>query len=132
MFEITLTGILGKDPEMHYTPNGKAVTTMNVAVKKRNGTTVWVQVEAWEKLAEVCNQYLHKGSRVLVIGDPRSEGYQSKDGKIRSALKVSASSVEFLSSKQDHQNEPEEYNEAEIAEIADIADIAEIDEDFRL
>ncbi|GIV64058.1 MAG: single-stranded DNA-binding protein [Chloroflexota bacterium] len=109
MLQVTLTGILGKDPDARYTPNGKMVTNMSVVVKRRNGKDMWVQVEAWERLAEVCNQYLQKGSRVLVNGEPRSDAYQSKDGEIRSSLRVVAHSVEFLSPQQ-NEDEPDEFS----------------------
>ena len=71
---------------MKYTPDGKAVTTFSVAAGNRKDETVWFRVSTWEKQAEVCNQYLHKGSKVLVEGalKPDAQGnprvYQRKDG----------------------------------------------------
>ncbi len=69
-----IVGHLGRDPEMRYTPNGKPVTNFSVAVSRKyngkDGKTVektkWFRVTAWDKLAELCNQYLRKGRLVLV------------------------------------------------------------------
>ena len=74
--KLTFVGHLGGDPEMRYTPSGTAVTTFNVACNDQytndRGETVsvttWFRCAAWGKLGEVCNQYLHKGSKVLIEG----------------------------------------------------------------
>ena len=104
--KLTIVGNLGSDPTMKYTPDGKAVTTFSVAASNRKDETVWFRVSTWEKQAEVCNQYLHKGSRVLVEGalKPDAGGnprvYERKDGSGWSAsFEVVASSVKFLSGK---------------------------------
>src|SRR5512146_400034 len=73
---IIIVGNLGKDPEMRYTPSGQAVTSFSVATSRKytNASgeqvtdTAWFRVSAWGKQAEVCNQYLKKGSKVLVEG----------------------------------------------------------------
>lgn len=99
---------------MRYTPTGKAVTSFSVATNRQytsnNGQQVkevcWFRVSAWEKLAETCNQYLHKGSKVLVegrlqpdqaTGSPRV--YQRQDGTYGASFEVTASTVRFLSPK---------------------------------
>ena len=69
-------GHLGTDSEMRYTPSGTAVTAFNVATNDQYTNdkdevvkiTTWFRCTAWGKQAEVCNQYLHKGSKVLVEG----------------------------------------------------------------
>ena len=62
-------GHLGGEPEMRYTPTGTAVTTFNVATNDQyNKVTTWFRCTAWGKLGEVCNQYLKKGSKVLIEG----------------------------------------------------------------
>ena len=73
---LIIVGNLGKDPEMRYTPSGQAVTSFSVASNRKytssNGEqvneTIWFRISAWGKQAEICNQYLKKGSRVLVEG----------------------------------------------------------------
>ena len=69
--KLIIIGNLGRDPEMRYTPDGKAVTTFSVAASRRYGEkeeTAWFRVSVWGKQAESCNQYLQKGSKVLVEG----------------------------------------------------------------
>src|ERR671916_269371 len=73
---VQLTGNLGKDPETKYTPQGSGVTKFSVAASRRWRTaegedradTEWFNVVAWNKLGEICAQYLQKGSRVYIEG----------------------------------------------------------------
>ena len=104
--KIIIVGRLGADPEQKYTVDGKAVTTFSVAASNRKDETVWFRVSTWDKQAETCNQYLHKGSKVLVEGALRADGagnprvYERKDGLGWAAsFEVVASSVKFLSGK---------------------------------
>jgi len=104
--KLTIVGNLGKDPDMRFTTDGKAVTTFSVAASNRKDETVWFRVSTWDKQAETCNQYLHKGSKVLVEGALRADGagnprvYERKDGLGWAAsFEVVASSVKFLSGK---------------------------------
>ena len=104
--KLTIVGNLGKDPEMKYTTDGKAVTTFSVAASNRKDETVWFRVSTWDKQAETCNQYLHKGSKVLVEGALKADAqgnprtYERKDGGGWAAsFEVVASSVKFLSGK---------------------------------
>jgi single-strand DNA-binding protein len=111
---IILVGNLGKDPEMRYTPSGQAVTSFNVATNRQyaNNTgqqvkeTAWFRVSVWGKQAETCNQYLHKGSKVLVEGrmtvDQATGGprvYARQDGTYGASFEVTAFTVRFLSPK---------------------------------
>jgi single-strand DNA-binding protein len=99
---------------MRYTPAGQAVTNFNLAANRQytdsSGQvvkeTTWFRVSAWGKTAENCNQYLHKGSLVLVEGrlvcDPETGGprlYTRQDGSPASSFEVSASTVRFLSGR---------------------------------
>ena len=111
---VILVGNLGRDPEMRYTPAGQPVTNLNVAVgddyTNNNGErikrTIWVRVSVWGKQAESCNQYLKKGSKVLVEGrltaDPATGGphtFTKQDGTTGASFEVSAQTVRFLSSR---------------------------------
>ena len=111
---IIIVGNLGRDPEMRYTPAGQAVTNFSVATSRQytgsDGNqvkeTIWFRVSAWGKQAETCNQYLKKGSKVLVEGrltpDPTTGGprlWQRQDGTTNASFEVSASTVRFLSSR---------------------------------
>ena len=99
--KLTIVGNLGKDPEMKYTTDGKAVTTFSVAASNRKDETTWFRVSTWDKQAETCNQYLHKGSKVLVEGRLKAEPpvFQKKDGTWASSYEVTAENVRFLSGK---------------------------------
>ena len=109
---IIICGNLGKDPDMRFTTDGKAVTTFSVAASNRKDETVWFRVSTWDKQAETCNQYLHKGSKVLVEGALKADAqgnprtYERKDGGGWAAsFEVVASSVKFLSGKDEPADE---------------------------
>ena len=107
--KITLAGNLGKDPEMKFMPDGSAVTTFSMAVSEGYGDskhTIWFRVSIWGKRAEVANQYLSKGSKVLVDGrlkaDKKTGGpavYKGRDGNFGSSFDVTATDFVFLSGK---------------------------------
>ena len=107
--KVMLTGHLGADPEMRYTPQGSAVTTFRVASgrswKSSDGTqhddTEWFRIVAWDKLGEICNQYLTKGTRVYVEGRLQTRKWQDQNGQDRYSTEVIASDMIILSSKQD-------------------------------
>ena len=107
MNKITLIGNLGRDPEMNYTPNGVAVTKFSLAVNRvtRSSTgekekeTDWFNIVAWRQLAEICNNYLHKGDKVYIDGRLQQRKYTDKNGVERTAIDVIASDMEVLSPK---------------------------------
>lgn len=120
---IIIVGNLGREPEMRYTPGGKAVTNLNVATNRQytasDGTkvkeTIWFRISAWGNMAEVCNQYLHKGSKVLVEGrlvpDPETGGpriYTRQNGSAGASFEISAQTVRFLSSRGEVEGEAHE------------------------
>ena|SRR5215212_4066825 len=101
-----LIGRLGKDPEGKYTPTGKNVIHFSVAVSERWKTwdgetkesTEWIHVEAWERLGEVCQEYLKKGSLVYVEGRLKTDRYED-EGETKYFTKVVAQAVQFLDSR---------------------------------
>ena len=106
--KVMLIGNVGKDPEMRYTANGKAVTTFSVACNRvigggdgeRREETDWFDVVAWDKLAELCSQYLQKGRQIYVEGRLRTSKYKDKEGNERTSTEVVANTVQFLGSGQ--------------------------------
>src|SRR6266404_5726533 len=102
--KVLLIGNLTKDPELRYTPNGTAVTNLRLAVnrkfKDRTGElkedTCFVTVTAWDKQAEICNQYLQKGRSVFVEGILQSRSWETNDGQKRSTIDVRAERIQFL------------------------------------
>jgi single-strand DNA-binding protein len=110
---IIVVGNLGRDPEMRYTPNGQAVTSFPVATNRQytasNGEsvkeTIWFRISVWGKQAESCNQYLKKGSKVLVEGrltpDPKTGGPKVWEGQNGpgASYEITANTVRFLSTR---------------------------------
>ncbi|RLA96355.1 MAG: single-stranded DNA-binding protein, partial [Deltaproteobacteria bacterium] len=83
MNQVSIIGRLGQDPELRYTPSGKAVARMSVAVNERYGEnekTYWFPVICWNGLGETVSQYLHKGSKVAVSGRLTTRSYE-RDGE---------------------------------------------------
>ena len=103
---VQLMGRLGKDPEGKFTPTGKKVTHFSVAVsnrwKSKEGEakeyTEWVNVEAWGRLGEVCQEYLKKGSLVFIEGRLKTDRYEDK-GDIKFFTKIVALSMQMLDRK---------------------------------
>jgi len=112
--QIIIVGNVGKDPDMRYTPSGQAVTSFSVATsrdyKDASGEqvkeTIWFRVSTWGKTAEICNQYVKKGSKVLVEGrltpDKSTGGprvWTKQDGTAQASFEVTANTVRFLSTR---------------------------------
>lgn len=102
--KVQLIGRLGRDPESKFTPTGKKVAHFSVAVSNRwkskegeaKESTEWVNIEAWGRLGEVCQEYLKKGSLVYIEGRLKTDKYEDK-GDTRYFTKVVAQTVQFLS-----------------------------------
>jgi single-strand DNA-binding protein len=102
--KVLLMGNLTKDPELRYTPQGTAVVNLRLAVnrkyKDRNQElkedTCFVTAVVWDKQAETCNQYLHKGSPVFVEGRLQSRSWEDNAGQKRSVIEVRVERVQFL------------------------------------
>lgn len=107
--KVQMTGRLGADPEMRYTPQGNAVTTFRVASNRSwrstdgesHEETEWFRVVAWNKLAEICNQWLLKASRVYVEGRMQTRQWQDQDGQMRYLTEVIANDIIILDTRRD-------------------------------
>jgi len=93
-----LIGNLGKDPESKMTSAGKTVTTFSLATKGVKDVTDWHNIVCFDKLAEICIQYLKKGSKVFVEAQIKYDQYE-KDGKKVFFTKLIANHVTFLDDK---------------------------------
>jgi single-strand DNA-binding protein len=104
---VQLIGNLGKDPDTHTTPTGKKVAHFSMAVSQRwksaegesKEVTEWVNVEAWGRLGEVCQQYLHKGSLIFLEGRLKTDKFEDKGGETKYYTKVVALSMQMLDRK---------------------------------
>jgi len=105
--KIMLIGNLGRDPEMNVTADGTPFTKFTLAVNRRTRSssgerheeTEWFNIVAWRQLAETCNTYLHKGSKVYIEGRLTQRKYTDKNGVERLAVDVIASDMEMLTPK---------------------------------
>jgi len=124
MNKIILIGNLGKDPDGTYTANGTAVTKFTLAVSRRAKTTEgeakvetdWFSIITWNKLAEVCNQYLRKGQKVYIEGRLSMRTYTDKLGVERMVVEVIANEMEMLSPKPKAEEDNDEID-ALLAEL---------------
>lgn len=102
--KVFLIGNLTRDPELRYLPSGQAVANFTLAVNRpfvansgeRREDTSFIRVVVWARRAEVCNEFLRKGSPVFVEGRLQSRTWESPDGTKRSAIEVIASNIQFL------------------------------------
>ena len=103
--KVMLIGNLTKDPELRYTPQGTAVVNLRLAVNRKfrsnksqelKEETCFITAVVWDKQAEACNQYLHKGSPIFVEGRLQSRSWEDNAGQKRSAIEVRAERVQFL------------------------------------
>ncbi len=107
MNKITLIGRVGREAQMRYTMNGTAIAMFSVATnqsfKTKNGQyrdeTDWHKVIAWKRLAEVCGEYLRKGTLVCVEGQMKTRIFEDRDGRKKFVTEVIADSMQMLDSK---------------------------------
>ena len=98
-------GNLGQDPELRHTGSGTAVCNMRLATndsyKDASGEwverTEWHNVVAWGRLAEICGEYLHRGSQVYFEGSLQTRQYEDKDGVTKYATDIKAREMMILS-----------------------------------
>lgn len=109
---ITLVGYVGRDAELRYIPNGKAVASFSLAVNDGD-KTMWVKVTMWDKLAEGLSQYVKKGTQLLVEGklkfdDAGNPPTFESNGKTRASFEVIAKTVRLLGKRETAEtNEPD-------------------------
>ncbi|HET7214206.1 MAG TPA: single-stranded DNA-binding protein [Terriglobia bacterium] len=107
--KVILIGRVGRDPEVRYTSGGAPVANFSVATdesfKSRNGEqqqhTEWHKVVAWNKLAEICGEYLTKGKLVYIEGSIRSREWEDQSGNKRTTVEIVARNMQMLGSRSD-------------------------------
>jgi len=114
---VILVGTLVRDPEIRYIPSGAGVTKFRIAVNpnKRDPKpedTLFVDIVAWEKLAETCNTYLKKGMSCLVEGRLSIRQYDDKEGNKRQATEIIINTMQMLGSPRDRQDSGAAQNNA--------------------
>lgn len=111
---VELIGWLGNEPEQRFTPSGVAVAEFSVATKRpgsrddsgeRTYDTDWIDVVAWDQLAETVAEFLHKGSRVRVTGSLAVDKWEDRDGNKRKRYYVRADDLLMLDARQSQEEE---------------------------
>lgn len=103
--KVILIGNLGSDPEIRYTQSGTAVATFNIATSERwkgkdgqqQEQTEWHRIVAWRRLAEICGEFLSKGSKVFIEGKLQTRKWEDRDGNTRYTTEVVARDMQMLS-----------------------------------
>jgi single-strand DNA-binding protein len=97
--QCSFIGRLGKDVELRVTPAGDSIANFSIAcdwkTKKSEGVE-WVNISAFGKLAELCGQYIGKGSQVFVQGRMKTDKYEDKSGVTKYSTKIAADTIQFL------------------------------------
>ena len=107
--KVILVGRLGRDPETRFTGGGQAVANFTLATdstyKDRSGErqkkTEWHRIVVWSKLAEICQQYLKKGSLIYIEGRLQTREWEDKSGQKRTTTEIVASEMRMLGSRSD-------------------------------
>ena len=109
MFNATLTGNLGRDPDFNTTQSGQMVSKFSLAVRqaKKDAPAFWVKVEVWGKQAEYVSNYLRKGASVCVTGQVAEESWNDKNtGELKKAIVIRNASVESWQARTDQAPAP--------------------------
>jgi single-strand DNA-binding protein len=113
--KIMIIGNCGRDPELRMTPNGKPVASFSVAVNRtyspsdggeRREETEWFNIVAWNRLAEVCQQYVTKGRLVYIEGRLQTRKWQDREGKERTTVEIVANDMQLLGGQRDRDTAP--------------------------
>lgn len=113
----TFIGNFGKDVEMRYTASGEAIANFSIACTEtwrdkasgeKKEQTEWVRISFFGKIAEICGQYLKKGSQVYVEGSLRTRKWQDKEGKDQYTTEIKGSEMKMLGSKPEGGQRPQD------------------------
>ncbi len=107
--KVILIGNLGKDPVIRYTASGTAVASLSLATTdtwtNKNGgketRTEWHRIVAWDKLAEICGEYLTRGKSVYIEGRIQTKDWEDKEGNKRQTKEIVATAMQMLGAKGD-------------------------------
>lgn len=103
--QIMLLGNLGKEPEFLFTLTGKAICKCSIAVNEKSGDkskTTWFNLVFWERLAEIAEKYLEKGSQIMIVGRMCCDEYTDKEGKKGRSWYVTVSQMQMLGDKREN------------------------------
>lgn len=137
--KVILVGRLGQDPEIRYTPSGNCVANFSVATSQewkdkdtgeKHENTEWSRIVAWNKLAEICGEYLSKGRQFYIEGRLQTRSWKDKDGNTRYITEVIARNVQFLGSSNGGGNQERYRKEDDYPESSGIGSNNELEDDI--
>ena len=113
-----IIGNLGADPDIRHTQSGTQVASFNVATTERwkdksgqnQESTEWHRIVAWQRLAEICGEYLHKGSRVYIEGKIQTRKWEDQNGNDRYTTEIIARELKMLD-KRESSGGDQQYDE---------------------
>lgn len=119
--KVMIAGNLTRDPELKYTPSGKALSNITVAVNRKYKTNdgepkeevAFVRVTVWGRQAEIVNEYCTKGRPVFIEGRLRTRSWETEEGQKRSAMDVVAERVQFLGRKKEETSSTQKPSNAD-------------------
>lgn len=131
-----IIGRLGQDPEVRYTQSNTAVANMSIATSERykdsmgewKERTEWHKVVAWGRTAEICQEYLKKGSQVYIEGPIQTRKWEDKDGQTRYTTEIKALTMTMLDSKSDGNTGGDQNDSKPVSSNVDLDD--DIDDDL--
>ena len=106
--KVILVGNLGRDPEIRYTPDGTAVANFSIATSRewndrntgeKKKQTEWHRIVAFRRLAEICGEYLSKGSQIYIEGHLQTREWDDKEGNKRYTTEIVANQMQMLGSR---------------------------------
>lgn len=119
--KVILIGHLGADPETRYLPNGDCVANFTIATSEswkdkstgeKKEATEWHRISVFRKLAEICGQYLKKGSMVYIEGSLKTRKWQDKEGQDRYTTEITCNEMRMLGGKGDSTSVAPQHSEA--------------------
>lgn len=113
MNQVNVTGWLTRDPEVKATPRGKVFCNLTLAVKSnfKKDETGFYTIECWERIAEICEKYLEKGSQIGVTGELVQYRWEGSEGSKKSKISIRAKQIDFLSRAKESNNEYQDTQE---------------------
>lgn len=134
--KVLISGRLTRDAEVRYTPAGSAVCTLPVAANRRfkgqdgewKNETTYVNVVAWDKLAERAGQMAKKGAAVMIEGRMQSRSFETAEGGRRSVIEIRAERIQFLDRQSKESEESQAAEESDRVEGKDLDDAEGEDE----
>lgn len=133
-----IIGRLGQDPEVRYTQSNTAVANLSVATSERykdssgewKENTEWHRVVAWGRLAEICQEYLKKGSQVYIEGPIQTRQWEDREGQTRYTTEIKALTLTMLDSKGDAAGDTRVVPDKPTSSNKPVDSKVELDEDF--